>query len=97
MAYEKDAVVGWVKTQFGPAWASECDVAFSNRPISCYIATQNGVIVGFACYDSTCRGFFGPIGLIEAMRGHGIGRVLLLSCLASMAGMGYGCTRLWAE
>ena len=90
MAYEKDAVVDWVRRQFGLAWASECDVAFSNRPISCYIATQSGAILGFACYDSTCRGFFGPIGLIEAMRGHGIGRALLLSCLRAMAAVGYG-------
>jgi len=89
MAYEKQAVVEWVRTQFGPAWASECDVAFSNRPISCHIATQSGAILGFACYDSTCRGFFGPIGLIQAMRGHGIGRALLLSCLHAMAAAGY--------
>jgi hypothetical protein len=90
MAYEKDAVVDWVRKQFGPAWASECDVAFSNRPISCHIATQSGAILGFACYDSTCRGFFGPIGLVETMRGHGIGRALLLSCLHAMAAIGYG-------
>lgn len=89
MAYEKGAVVDWVREHFGSAWASECDVAFSNRPISCHIATQSGAILGFACYDSTCRGFFGPIGLIEAMRGHGIGRALLLSCLHAMAAIGY--------
>ena len=90
MAYEKSAVVDWARNQFGPAWASECDVAFANRPISCHIATQNGAILGFACYDSTCRGFFGPIGLIESMRGNGIGRALLLSCLRAMAAVGYG-------
>jgi GNAT superfamily N-acetyltransferase len=89
MAYEKQAVVEWVRAQFGPAWGSECDVAFSNRPISCHIATQSGAILGFACYDSTCRGFFGPIGLIQAMRGHGIGRALLFSCLHAMAAAGY--------
>jgi len=89
MAYEKDAVVDWVREHFGPAWASECDVAFANRPISCHIATRSGAILGFACYDSTCRGFFGPIGLIEGMRGHGIGRALLLSCLDTMAAVGY--------
>jgi hypothetical protein len=89
MAYEKRAVVDWVREHFGSAWASECDVAFSNRPVSCHIATQSGGILGFACYDSTCRGFFGPIGLIEAMRGHGIGRTLLLSCFHSMAAIGY--------
>jgi GNAT superfamily N-acetyltransferase len=89
MAYEKHVVVEWVGEHFGSAWASECDVAFSNRPISCHIATESGRILGFACYDATCRGFFGPIGLIEAMRGHGIGRSLLLSCLHAMAAVGY--------
>jgi hypothetical protein len=89
MAYEKHAVVDWVREHFGPAWASECDVAFANRPISCYIATQSSAILGFACYDSTCRGFFGPIGLVQAVRGHGIGRTLLLSCLHAMAASGY--------
>ena len=90
MAYEKGAVVEWVQEHFGPAWASECDVAFANRPISCHIATRTGAILGFACYDSTCRGFFGPIGLVESMRGQGIGRALLLSCLHAMAAIGYG-------
>jgi GNAT superfamily N-acetyltransferase len=89
MAYEKHAVVAWVQENFGPGWASECDVAFANWPISCCIATQAGAIVGFACYDSTCRGFFGPIGVADAVRGRGVGRALLLSCLRAMAAAGY--------
>jgi GNAT superfamily N-acetyltransferase len=89
MAYEKHNVVGWVREHFGAAWASECDVAFANRPISCHIATQAGAMLGFACYDSTARGFFGPIGVEETMRGRGIGRALLLSGLDAMAAAGY--------
>lgn len=89
MAYEKHSVVEWVRENFGSSWASECDVAFANRPISCYIATQNGQIVGFACYDSTCRGLFGPIGVAEPVRGRQIGRQLLIACLHAMATIGY--------
>lgn len=89
MAYEKYSVVGWVRENFGSAWASECDIAFANRPISCHIATQGGQILGFACYDSTARGFFGPIGVAEAIRGRGIGRALLLATLDAMAAVGY--------
>src|SRR5262245_27611508 len=48
MAYEKHLVVDWVRERFVPAWASECDVAFANKPISCYIATHDGQLVGFA-------------------------------------------------
>lgn len=89
MAYEKHQVVNWVRKHFSMGWASECDVAFTNRPISCHIATESGVILGFACYDSTSRGMFGPIGVVESARGQGIGRGLLLSGLYFMKTAGY--------
>ena len=89
MAYEKHQVVDWVKDNFGLDWASECDVAFSNRPISCFIATENKKIIGFACYDSTAKNFFGPMGVEEQARNRGIGKALLLSCLHAMYASGY--------
>jgi GNAT superfamily N-acetyltransferase len=89
MAYEKHQVVGWVTKHFSDGWASECDVAFSNSPISCHIATKDGAILGFACYDSTSRGMFGPFGVAESARGQGIGRRLLLSSLEAMKAVGY--------
>ncbi|MCJ7600874.1 MAG: GNAT family N-acetyltransferase, partial [Desulfobulbaceae bacterium] len=57
MAYEKFQVVDWVRDNFGKEWAGECDVAFANNPISCFIATADGSIAGFACYDSTMKNF----------------------------------------
>jgi len=89
MAYEKFDVVEWVRNSFGRKWASECDVSFSNNPISCLIATEGGTIIGFACYDSTCKNFFGPMGVSKVNRGIGIGKALLLSCLHTMASNGY--------
>ena len=89
MAYEKHSVVDWVGNSFGDGWASECEVAFSNHPVSCYIATEAGAIIGFACHDSTCRNFFGPTGVAEKRRGSGIGKALFLSCLHAMAAQGY--------
>lgn len=89
MSYEKQEVVEWVRESFGKGWASECDVAFSNHPISCYIALEEEGIIGFACYDSTCRDFFGPIGVSERKRGLGTGKALFLSCLHAMAANGY--------
>ena len=89
MAYEKHRVVEWVRGSFGQGWASECDVSFSNHPASCLIATERGRIVGFACYDSTCKNFFGPTGVSETKRGLGIGKALFLSCLHAMAADGY--------
>lgn len=89
MPYEKHAIVEWVRETFSDAWSSECDVAFSNQPVSCFIATEAGRIVGFACHDSTCRNFFGPTGVEESKRGGGIGKALFLSCLHAMASQGY--------
>lgn len=90
LAHEKVPVVNWVGTHFGSGWAGECDVAFHRSPVSCHIALHQGELLGFACWDSTCRGFFGPLGVAEAWRGRGGGRALLLSCLHAMASAGYG-------
>ncbi len=89
MAYEKHAVVAWVQEHFGPAWASECDVAFANRPISCYIATQSRGDRGLRMLRQHLPRLLRPDRRSEAMRGHGIGRALLLSCLRAMAAAGY--------
>jgi GNAT superfamily N-acetyltransferase len=89
MPYEKAQIVSWVRRRFGDGWAGECDVAFGNRPRSCFIAVADGAISGFACYDATCRNFFGPMGVGEDMRGRGVGSALLLCCLHAMAAAGY--------
>ncbi len=90
LAAEKHLVVTWVAETFGAHWASECEVAFAQQPISCFIATQRAQLLGFACHDVACRNFFGPVGVIESVRGRGVGKALLLACLHAMAGQGYG-------
>jgi hypothetical protein len=90
MPHEKHLVTEWVRNTFGQAWESECDFSFSNHPVSCFIATEGGKIHGFACYDSTCKNFFGPSGVAEVKRGLGIGKALLLSCLYAMRANGFG-------
>jgi len=89
---EKLFVVEWVKENFGLHWASETDMCFSNKPVSVFVAldlSRDGKIVGFACYDATARGFFGPTGVVQNYRGLGIGRGLLLACLHDMYSVGY--------
>jgi GNAT superfamily N-acetyltransferase len=90
VAAEKSMVVGWVQENFGDVWASETDVTFARLPASCYIAQQDQKIVGFACYDASALGYFGPTGVDERFRGHGIGKALLLACLLEMKLKGYG-------
>ena len=91
MAAEKLQVLAWVQNEFDtPYWTSECDVAFSRQPVSCFIAVKDDAILGFACYDTTLKGFFGPTGVSEEARGFQIGRALLLKALHSMKQEGYG-------
>jgi len=89
LAAEKSIVIDWVTQHFGTGWASETEVSFSYQPVACFIATENAKIVGFGCYDSAYRNFFGPTGVEESLRGKGIGKVLLLECLLAMKAQGY--------
>jgi len=89
MAWDKHQVVEWVGKTFGKHWASECDIAFTRQPVSCFVAIKNRELIGFACYDSSMKNFFGPVGVDEQFRGKGIGTTVLLKCLYAMAARGY--------
>lgn len=89
LATEKHIILNWIETNFSRAWSSECDVSFSNKPVSCYLAILNGTLIGFACYDAVCRAFFGPMGVLNEHRGLGVGKGLLLRCLYAMREQGY--------
>lgn len=60
-------------------------------PGKCFIATKKGKLLGFACYDASAKGFFGPIGVLTSERGKNIGTLLLLlRTLEAMREYGYG-------
>lgn len=88
-AFEKPVVLEWVGKTFSPKWAGEADVAFSRQPISCFIALHQERIVGFACYEVTSRGFFGPTGVDKNHEGKQLGTTLLLESLCALKAMGY--------
>lgn len=88
-AFEKHTVSEFVKENFSPKWVSEVEVAMTRQPISCFIATRDKKILGFACYDTTLRGFFGPTGVSEDARGLGLGKALLFKSLEALRETGY--------
>ena len=88
-AAEKRLVFDWVARQFDLNWASECDAAFARLPVACFVATRDRELLGFACYDATARGFFGPTGVAESERNHGIGTALLSATLHDMTAQGH--------
>ncbi|CAB1077187.1 hypothetical protein JY97_06390 [Alkalispirochaeta odontotermitis] len=87
---EKHLIVDWVSQHFSPRWAAEIDAATANTPRSCFVAAKASAFVGFACYDATALGYFGPTGVIKSERGQGTGQSLLKACLLDMKLKGYG-------
>ena len=88
-AFEKHTVANFARQNFSEKWASEVEVAITRQPVCCWIATRDKEIIGFSCYETTHRGFFGPTGVIESARGTGLGKVLLFKALESLRDMGY--------
>lgn len=72
------------------SWIGECTAALANHPPTCFLAVQQRMIVGFACYNATAKGFFGPTGVLREAQGRGIGKALLLTSLLAMWDEGYG-------
>lgn len=83
-------IVDWVARGFSAAWAAEAQAALGNRPLTLQIALSEQALLGFACFDATARGFFGPIGVAASARGRGLGAALLHASLSDMRSSGYG-------
>jgi hypothetical protein len=111
---EKRTIVEWVSKHFlDPSWAVGCEWSIQREPISCYIAVEKEAtftpsadpyvlprekLVGFACYDVSSKGMFGPLGVQEDYRERGIGRALTLVALRAMAAERYAYAVIgWAS
>lgn len=89
MPPEKHRVLDWVGQHFADYWVSEADSGFSVNPTTIFLAHRGDQLLGFACYDTSHKNFFGPTGVDEAERGQGIGAALLLAALHAMRAAGY--------
>lgn len=87
--YEISPVRRWILKHFAEGWADEAQACFSRHPVSCLIAVKDENIMGFACYDATAKGYFGPTGVDESARGTGIGTALLIEALHGLKNTGY--------
>jgi hypothetical protein len=87
--WERGLLLDWVERTFSAGWAAECELAFSARPPSCFVAVRDAALAGFACHDCTRRNFFGPAGVDPRERGRGAGAALTLAALAAMRDAGY--------
>jgi len=88
-AFEKHLVEDFVRVNFSAKWVSETEVAFSRQPGSIFIATRSSKVLGFSCYGTSARGFFGPTGVAEEARGLGVGKALLFLALEALRAEGH--------
>lgn len=89
LAPDKSKIVNFARTCAKEDYSDEVSAAFSNHPVTCYIATKDKKIIGFACYEATAKDFFGPMAVSGNERKKGIGKALLLKSLESMRELGY--------
>jgi mycothiol synthase len=79
------AYFGWDWVRFAQEYLLELFGPGSDQ-ICFLVATHHGRIVGY-CQQRRER--FGPFGVDPALRGNGLGRVLLFHCLADMLAKGF--------
>ena len=74
-----------------PAWVPEAQRELLNYPVSLHLAFYNGRVVAFSGYDGNNfnTGWFGPMGTDPALRGKGIGGLLLRRCLNDIKAQGH--------
>ncbi len=89
IAPERYFILEWIRYHFHDLWAGEAALALSQLPVTLWVAERDGALLGFACHDTTARGFFGPTGVDEKARGQGIGEALLIATLKGMREAGY--------
>lgn len=87
---DKDTILQFVERYFQENWKYEVEHALMQDVSKCFIVTENKKILGFACYDSYAKGFFGPIGVDPNYRKRGVGSALLVRTLNAMQEYGYG-------
>lgn len=87
--YEVSVLRRFVEQHFNEAWADEVMTAFTHQPVTCFVATKDKKIIGFAAFECTRRDYFGPTGVDNTFRGKGVGKALFLASLQALYDMGY--------
>ena len=90
--WETSKLREFIELNFAKGWADEALVGVCAKPCTVYIALSSSTpaeIIGFACYECTRRGYFGPSGVLPEERGKGVGKALLQCALRGLQEFGY--------
>jgi len=95
-----DETYNFVKHQFPHGtWAEEVLLSFKLNPPTTFIAKNDlNEIIGWATHSQFFPGSFGPTGVLDSLRGKGIGTELFLWCLWDIKQNGVEtCEIMWVE
>jgi GNAT superfamily N-acetyltransferase len=93
-----DKTYDFVKNHFSEGtWPEEVRYSFEKNPPTTFIAkNEKGEIVGWATHSQFFPGSFGPTGVLESLRGNGIGTELFLWTLWDIKeNGGDNCEIMW--
>lgn len=85
-----DLLNEFIGKHFSKNWQNEVKAGLYQSNPTVFIAVKNHEIVGFAGYDCSAKGYFGPTGVNPQFQKQGIGTALLLTTLKAMKDAGYG-------
>lgn len=88
---DKERVLNFVQKSFPNEHGWLLEIEHSVFENECFISVnESAEIIGFACFDCTGKGYFGPFGVEKSFRGNGVGTELFYACLDAMKAKGYG-------
>lgn len=94
---DREALEAWLRRTWGPHWAFEGMLAMDRPEPAGFVATRDEDVVGFAVFDSTRPGWFGPMGVEPSLQGGGVGLELCVRAMEEMARRGYAQAQIaWA-
>ncbi len=85
-----DKLDEFIGKHFSKGWQNEVKAGLFQPNPTVFVAVKNHQIIGFAGYDCTAKGYFGPTGVDPLFQKQGIGTTLLLITLKAMKDAGYG-------
>jgi len=86
---DRQGIEEFMLREFSQIWLMETLLAYEHAPPTCHIALAGGRIEAFAVCEACGEGWFGPMGTSPALRGKGIGRLLMYRCFRDLQQLGY--------
>ena len=87
--WDREPLRKFISERFSQGWVDETLLGLNHTPSTSLIALKDNKIIGFAGYECSARGFFGPTGVDTSCRGLGVGKALFYEAMKGLRDLGY--------